>query len=266
MSKNDSSCYRTKNTNVVQMLSFFFKFNILGTIQANYIHYKMINIFLCCNGRPLLGSHLNWWEVIQRQPGDCVIVDKHGVKVFLFPFVCRLYTRDKLLSLHHDQPELIGAEEIIFYPSPLLSLWITSCGWKNYTDQFQFLPLRQQNCNLTDFCIFLPGFYLRQGTPIYNFNSGSRLNLLCWMLFGYFIKEKWKFSIINFMYFEVFGHSTKLHGSIKNWWVEGQIYISDDFDQIYLLINFTYMNRQYSDLEKIIYDPIEILLCLNCLT
>ena len=37
----------------------FFKFYILGTIQANYIHYKMINIFLCCNGRPLLGSHLN---------------------------------------------------------------------------------------------------------------------------------------------------------------------------------------------------------------
>ena len=58
MSKNDSFCYRTKNTNVVKMPSFF-KFYILGTIQANYIHYKMINIFLCCNGRPLLGSHLN---------------------------------------------------------------------------------------------------------------------------------------------------------------------------------------------------------------
>ena len=110
------------------------------------------------------------------------------------------------------------------------------------------------------FCIFLAGFFSgRQGTSVYNFNSGSRLNLLCWMLFGYFIKEKWKFSIINFMYFEVFGHSTKLHGSIKNWWVEGQIYISDDFDQIFLLINFTYMNRQYSDLQKIIYYPIEIL-------
>ena len=187
------------------------------------------------------------------------------VSYFLLFTDC-LYTGDKLLSLRPDQPELIGAEEIIIHLSPLLSLWITSCGWKNYTDQFQFLPLRQQNCNLTDFCIFLPVFFLRQGTPAYNFNSGSRLNLLCWMLFGYFIKEKWKFSIINFMYFEVFGHSTKLHGSIKNWWVEGQIYISDDFDQIYLLINFTYMNRQYSDLEKIIYDPIEILLCLNCLT
>ena len=124
MSKNDSFCYRTKNTNVVQMPSFF-KFYILGTIQANYIHYKMINIFLCCNGRPLLGSHLNWWEVIQRQPGDCVIVDKHGVKVFLFPFVCRLDTRDKLLSLRHDQPELIGAEEIISHLFSPLSLWIT---------------------------------------------------------------------------------------------------------------------------------------------
>ena len=235
MSKNDSSCYWTENTNVVQMLSFF-KFYILGTIQANYIHYKMINIFLCCNGRPLLGSHLNWWEVIQRQPGDCVIVDKHGWKFLIsFCLPTRLYTGDKLLSLRPDQPELIGAEEIIFHPSPLLSLWITSCGWKNYTDQFQFLPLRQQNCNLSLIFAYFHQFlrfFLRQGTSVYNFNSGSRLNLLCWMLFGYFIKEKWKFSIINFMYFEVFGHSTKLHGSIKNWWVEGQIYISDDFDQI----------------------------------
>ena len=33
-------------------------------------------------------------------------------------------------------------------------------------------------------------------------------------------------------------------------------YISD---QICLLINFTYMNRQYLDRQKIIYDPIEIL-------
>ena len=108
----------------------FFKFYILGTIQANYIHYKMINIFLCCNGRPLLGSHLNWWEVIQRQPGDCVIEDKltNTVKVFLFPFVYRLYTGDKLRSLPNDQPELIGAEEIIFHPfSPLAmnnQLWL----------------------------------------------------------------------------------------------------------------------------------------------
>ena len=165
MSKNDSFCYRTKNTNVVQMPSFF-KFYILGTIQANYIHYKMINIFLCCNGRPLLGSHLNWWEVIQRQPGDCVIVDKQGVKVSYFLlFTDRLYTGDKLLSLRPDQPELIGAEEIIFHLSSLLSLWITSCGWKNYTDQFQFLPLRQQNCNLTDFCIFLPVFLFCDKEP-----------------------------------------------------------------------------------------------------
>ena len=40
------------------MLSFF-KFYILGTIQANYIHYKMINIFLCCNGRPLAPCSLD---------------------------------------------------------------------------------------------------------------------------------------------------------------------------------------------------------------
>ena len=50
------------------------------------------------------------------------------VKVFLFPFVYRLYTGDKLRSLPNDQPELIGAEEIIFHPfSPLAmnnQLWL----------------------------------------------------------------------------------------------------------------------------------------------
>ena len=126
----------------------------------------MINIFLCCNGRPLLGSHLNWWEVIQRQPGDCVIVDKQGVKVSYFLlFTDCLYTGDKLLSLRPDQPELIGAEEIIFHLSSLLSLWITSCGWKNYTDQFQFLPLRQQNCNLTDFFAYFYQFFFCDKEP-----------------------------------------------------------------------------------------------------
>ena len=85
-----------------------------------------------------------------------------GGESFLFPFVYRPSLHRAInfspFASHHDQPELIGAEEIIFHLSSLLSLWITSCGRKNYTDQFQFLPLRQQNCNLPDFCIFLPVF------------------------------------------------------------------------------------------------------------
>ena len=218
----------------------------------------MINIFLCCNGRPLLGSHLNWWEVIQRQPGDCVIVDKHGWKFLIsFCLPTRLYTGDKLLSLRPDQPELIGAEEIIFHPSPLLSLWITSCGWKNYTDQLQFLPLRQQNCNLTDFCIFLPVFtfffcdkeprstistqvaasicYVECYLDILSRRSENSASLILCIL-------KFLAILQNFM------GALKIDGSEAK-------YISD---QICLLINSTYMNRQYLDGQKIIYDPVEI--------
>ena len=47
---------------------------------------------------------------------------------------------------------------------------------------------------------------------------------------------KWKFSIINFVYFEVFGYFTKIHGCIKNWWVEGQIQLwsNTSIDKFYI--------------------------------
>ena len=69
----------------------FFKFYILGTIQANYIHYKMINIFLCYNGLPAPSLGLIWIRGIESS-GFSVIVDKHGESEaeisFCLPSLC----------------------------------------------------------------------------------------------------------------------------------------------------------------------------------
>ena len=77
-----------------------------------------------------------------------------------------------------------------------------------------------------------------------------------------FYQGEVKIQLINLMYFEVLAILQNFMGALKIVGSKAK-YICD---QIYLLINLTYMNRQYSDSQKIIYDPIEILLCLAYLT
>ena len=81
----------------------------------------MINIFLCCNGRPLapcsldldLDTALVSFELMAALYEPSVIVDKQaGRKWSLFPFVYNVFMLVMIFSC--DQLELIKAEETYF--------------------------------------------------------------------------------------------------------------------------------------------------------
>ena len=65
--------------------------SIFRCVEANYIHYKMINIFLCYNGLPAPSLGLIWIRGIESS-GFSVIVDKHGESEaeisFCLPSLC----------------------------------------------------------------------------------------------------------------------------------------------------------------------------------